>query len=106
MPRAKLSEGLASGGVMLLTQEELFARVVGHIGEYLERDVSHLQPDSRLDLAVPGLDSLKRFEMMLYLEDCFGIDIGDEAMVNIKTMQDLLATIEAHLAKVETSSVT
>lgn len=53
-------------------QPELFGKTVQHIGEYLEQDVSHLTPASRLDASVrPAWTLLKLFEMPLYLEDRF-----------------------------------
>lgn len=71
----------------------LFDRVVRHIGEYLETDVTHLRPDSRLATAVPGLDSIKLFELTLYLEDCLGVEFDESVMDHIETMQDLVAHI-------------
>ena len=77
---------------------DLLGRTIRHIGEFLERDVSHLTLQSRLDSAVPGLDSLKVFEMMLYLEDCFGVDFDEQHLAQVRTLQDLLTLIEGELA--------
>jgi acyl carrier protein len=68
----------------------VFKQVVQHIGEYLETDVTHLRMDSRVASAIPGLDSFKLFEMILYLEDCFGIEFDESIMENIDTMEDLV----------------
>lgn len=78
-------------------QPELFRKTVQHIGEYLEQDVSHLTPASRLDTSVGGLDSLKLFEMTLYLEDCFEIDFDESQFEKIKTVQDLIDQIKSRL---------
>lgn len=78
-------------------QPELFRRTIQHIGEYLEQDVSHLTPVSRLDTAVAGLDSLKLFEMTLYLEDCFGIEFDESQFEKIRTVQDLIDQIKSRL---------
>lgn len=72
----------------------LFERVVRHIGEYLERDVSHLTPESRPATALAGLDSLKVFEMLLYLEDCFGVQFDDSVMEHLETLGQLVEYIE------------
>lgn len=69
------------------------AQVLQRIGEYLETDVSHLTGDSRLATAVPGLDSMKLFEMVLYLEECFGVEFEDDVMGNLETLDDLAAYI-------------
>ncbi len=66
-----------------------------HIGEFLELDVSHLTFESRLDAAAPGLDSLKIFELMLYLEECFEVTFDQAAMPDIATIQELVDFIAA-----------
>lgn len=73
----------------------LFTQVVQHIGEYLEEDVSHLRPESRVTTAVPGLDSIKLFEMTLYLEDRLGVEFDETVMENVDTMQDLVNYIQS-----------
>lgn len=80
-------------------EASLFHQVVQHIGDYLEADVSHLGPDSRVAFAVPGLDSFKLFEMLLYLEDRFGIEFDEHVMERIDTVQDFVNHIELLLAK-------
>lgn len=72
--------------------------VVRTIGEYLETDVSHLEADSPLATAVAGLDSLKLFELMLYLEDRLGVELDDSAMEHIGTLSSLLTYINDRMA--------
>jgi acyl carrier protein len=72
-----------------MADETQLARVLGHLGEYLETDVSHLTGQSRLATAIPGLDSMKLFEMVLYLEECFGVEFEDDVMDRLETMDDL-----------------
>lgn len=72
----------------------LFQQVVQHIGEYLETDVSHLRPDARVSTAIPGLDSIKLFELTLYLEDCLGVEFDESVMDHIETMRDFVGYIE------------
>ena len=80
-----------------MEDEDLFQQVVKHIGEYLERDVSHLTLDSRPATAIRGLDSLKMFEMILYLEECFGVEFDESVMDKIDTMRDLVNYIKTLL---------
>jgi acyl carrier protein len=77
---------------------ELFQQMVVHIGEYLEQDASHLHPESPLRSAVAGLDSLKTLEMILYLEECFGVEFEDDLMTRIETMGELADHIETSMA--------
>ncbi|MCN9243704.1 acyl carrier protein [Streptomyces sp. RY43-2] len=69
--------------------QELFARIVGHIGEFVERDVSYLTPQSNLGTSIEGMSSLKMIELLLYLEDCFSVDFDESVMEKLETMQDL-----------------
>ncbi|HEX6098141.1 MAG TPA: acyl carrier protein [Thermoanaerobaculia bacterium] len=78
---------------------DLFRQTVQYIGEYLETDVSHLRPDSRVAFAVPGLDSFKLFEMILFLEDRFDIEFDENVMEKIDTMQDFVSHIELLLSR-------
>lgn len=82
-----------------MADPDLFQTVVRHIGDYLETDVSHLRPESRVAFAVPGLDSLRLFELLLYLEDQFDIEFGDNVMENIDTMADFVGHIELLLSQ-------
>lgn len=75
----------------------LFERVVRHIGEYLETDVSHLTPESRPATALSGLDSLKLFEMLLYLEDSFGVEFDDSVMEHVETLGQLVDYIDQQI---------
>ncbi len=46
-----------------------------------------------------GADSIDAVEVIMSLEDEFGISISDDAAQNIKTVQDLVDYIEAEQAK-------
>ena len=77
-----------------MTEAEIFAKTCQHIGEYLELDVSHIRRESLLTTVAPSLDSLKIFEMMLYLEDCFGVSFDESEMGDVKTVQDVVGYIK------------
>jgi acyl carrier protein len=70
--------------------QELFDRIVRHIGEFVEADVSHLTPDSHLSTSIEGMSSLKMVELLLYLEDCFALDFDESVMDGMETMRDLV----------------
>lgn len=76
------------------TDTQLFDTVVRHIGVFLEADVSHLKPESRLASEVDGLSSLKLYELMLYLEDCVGFDFDEKVVDKIDTLEELVAYIK------------
>jgi acyl carrier protein len=73
-----------------MADQALFERVRGHIGEYLETDVSHVTGESRLATAVAGIDSLKLFEMLVYLEECFGVDFDENVVEKVATLDELV----------------
>ncbi|GAB2809860.1 acyl carrier protein [Streptomyces daliensis] len=70
--------------------QELFERLVKHIGEFVESDVSHLTPHSHLATSIEGMSSLKMVELLLYLEDCFELEFEESAVGRMETMQDLV----------------
>jgi acyl carrier protein len=75
----------------------LFKKVVHHVGDYLETDVSHLTLDSRMASSLPGLDSLKLFEMTLYLEDRFGVEFDESVIEKFETVRDLVEYLNSLL---------
>ena len=44
-----------------------------------------------------GADSLDQIELVMAFEEAFGIDIPDEDAENIKTVQNAIEYVEAHL---------
>ena len=44
-----------------------------------------------------GADSLDQIELVMAFEEAFGIDIPDEDAENIKTVQNAIDYVEAHL---------
>lgn len=65
------------------------------IAEQLNVDEDKIQEDSKLieDL---GADSLDVVEMLMTLEDEFGLSISDEEAVTLKTIKDIVNYIEQH----------
>ncbi|MFI9724168.1 acyl carrier protein [Streptomyces sp. NPDC052396] len=70
--------------------QELFEKIVHHIGEFVETDVSHLTPESHFSTSIEGMSSLKMVELLLYMEDCFGLEFDDSVVGTLERMQDLV----------------
>lgn len=87
-----------------MQEQELFKKIVGHIGEFIETDVSHLTPGSRIATSIEGMSSLKMAELLLYLEDCFSLEFNDSVMDKLDTMQDLVTYINTLQTAAATSA--
>ncbi len=72
----------------------MFEEVKKLIAEQMHIDENSITEDKRIveDL---GADSLDTVEMLMTLEDNFGIAIPDEEAVNLKTVGDIVKYIEA-----------
>jgi acyl carrier protein len=70
-------------------------RVREIVAEQLERDVNDVKGESAFidDL---GADSLDIVELVMKMEEEFGIEIPDEEAEKIKTVNDVVAYIAAH----------
>lgn len=68
------------------------------IAKELEVDVKQLQPEAKFieDL---GADSLDIVELVMALEEEFGLDIPDEDADKLKTVGDALNYLQQHAAK-------
>jgi len=64
------------------------------VAENLGIEIKSVTPEAMLidDL---GADSLDVIELVLYVEEEFGVEIPDETGDNIKTVQDLIEAVEA-----------
>lgn len=68
-------------------------KVANLIAEQLNKPVSEITPDKEVvkDL---GADSLDIVEMIMTLEEQFGVTIPEEDAIGIKTVGDIVALIE------------
>lgn len=73
---------------------EIYARLNELVEEKIE--VENLTPET--DLAALGLDSLDRADIMMRIEDEFGIEFSEDEMVQIATLEDLEKTIESKVS--------
>ena len=76
------------------TEEKVKAIIVEQLGvneSEVSEDASFID-----DL---GADSLDTIELVMAFEEAFGIDIPDEAAESIKTVQDAVDYVAAHIPK-------
>ncbi len=68
-------------------------KVTKLLAEQLNIDVKTIKPTSKIveDL---GADSLDMIEMLMSLEEEFGISVPDDQVASLKTVQDITAFIE------------
>lgn len=73
-------------------------KVTKLLAEQLNIDVKTIKPTSKIveDL---GADSLDMIEMLMSLEDEFGISVPDDQVANLKTVKDIVAFIDKNTAK-------
>lgn len=73
-------------------------RVLKVIGKQLDKDPSQVEPEHRFaeDLET---DSLDRVELVMALEEEFGIEISDDAAEKIITVKDAIQFIKDNQAK-------
>jgi len=79
-----------------MTREEIFEQVKEVIADRLGVDPDEIKWESRLveDL---GADSLDNAELVMNLEEKFGIEIPDEDQTKIQTIEDIVNYIEEKL---------
>lgn len=72
-----------------------FETIRNVIAETLGCDAEDVKPEATLTEDL-GADSLASVELVMALEEATGISIEEGAMVNIKTVADVLAYLTAH----------
>lgn len=73
----------------------VFEKLQEIIADQLDIDASEIDYESNLidDL---GADSLDIVDLLMSVEDEFGIEVSDEALENIKTIEDMVKYIEEY----------
>lgn len=78
-------------------RERILREVVEIVADIADLPVEDIKPDSLLqDL---DIDSLNGLRIVAEMEKRFGINIPDDAVGKIKSMPDIFALVDAHLAK-------
>ncbi|MBI4858935.1 MAG: acyl carrier protein [Candidatus Riflebacteria bacterium] len=85
-----------------MTQEEVFAKVKDLVSKQLSIDEKEVTKEASFieDL---GADSLDTVELIMSLEDEFDIEIPEDEAEKIKTVQNVVEYIQAHLSRTESS---
>ncbi len=78
-----------------MTDQDIFERVKKIVAERLSVDESEVTPEASFkdDL---GADSLDVVELVMELEDAFGLEISDEEAEKINTVGEVVEYIKAH----------
>jgi acyl carrier protein len=75
---------------------DLVDRVRVIIGEVCGVEASQILSDVRL--ATYGFDSVRAMNLLVALEEAFGISVPDEVAPRMRTMRDVVAYLEKRLA--------
>ncbi|KAH9653012.1 Acyl carrier protein [Citrus sinensis] len=94
IPATALARGFNSQQKRFSTaaQPETLQTVQSTIAKQLSIDLSAVTPDTKF--ADLGADSLDTVEIMMALEEQFGVSVGEEGAENIATVQDAADLIE------------
>lgn len=79
-----------------MTREEIFDLVRGRLAEMLERDVSEITLDSKLEEDLEA-DSLDLVELAMALEEELSLEIPDEQLDVIRTVGDAVDFVHERL---------
>lgn len=73
----------------------VFEKIVGMLAEQLGADENDMSMDTNIAKDL-GADSLDVVELLMAIDDEFGIEIPDEEIENIKTIGDLVEYIQSN----------
>lgn len=76
-----------------MAQQGMYDRVRRAIVAELGVEEARITPDSRLDEDL-GLDSLDRVDLVMAIEEEFGVDIEDEEWERVETVGDILRLLD------------
>lgn len=75
----------------------IFDQIVDMIVNELNVTKEDVKLESRLQEDL-GADSIDAVELIMNVEEAFDVEISDEALQNLKTVNDLVSFIESHTA--------
>lgn len=75
---------------------EIFGKLQAIIADQLELDAQTITYDSHI-LDDLGADSLDVVDLIMSVEDEFGVEVPDEALENIRTVEDMVKYIEDNM---------
>jgi len=82
----------------IVTREEMVDWTIRQMVELFEFERDEVKLDTLLveDL---GLDSIDAIDMVVRLQELSGRRVGEDAMKDVRTVNDLVALVESHLAE-------
>jgi acyl carrier protein len=78
-----------------MTREEVFGLVRDHLAEELEVDAGAIDESTRFKEDLDA-DSLDLYELVMELEDRYGIAVSEEQAARIKSVGDAVAFVLEH----------
>jgi acyl carrier protein len=78
-----------------MSTDDVYQSLIRYLGEFFESDLSHVQREARIVNAIPGLDSLRLQEVLIYLEDRFHVQFDEAVLDHIETVQSFVNHIES-----------
>jgi acyl carrier protein len=78
-----------------MTSDEVFERIRAHLADELEVDPDRIQPGTRFKEDLRA-DSLHLVELVVELEDSYGVRIPDDEAVKILTVGQAADYVAAH----------
>ncbi len=79
-----------------LSQDEVMAKVREHLAAELEVDASRIEPETRFREDLDA-DSLDLYELVMELEDTYGVSVSEEEAARIGTVGDAVQFVLARL---------
>lgn len=76
---------------------QMFEEVSKILAKQLRRDISSIRPDSLIQKEL-GADSLDILQLLMKIEDEYGIVIPDEELATFVRVQDVVDYLESHNA--------
>ena len=78
-----------------MTREEVLTKVRGHLAEELELDADRIAESSRFKEDLDA-DSLDLYELVMELEDTYGIAVSEEQAARISTVGEAVDFVLEH----------
>lgn len=87
----------------MLTTNEITEKVRGTLAHELRLSMNEIQPDKRIGEDL-GADSLSRVELVMRLEEVFGVKIPDDEALQLVTVGDVIKFVERNMKSQRESS--
>jgi acyl carrier protein len=78
-----------------MTRDEVMTKVREHLAAELEVDPAKIEPGTRFREDLDA-DSLDLYELVMELEDNYGIRVSEEQAARIKTVEDAVDFVVGH----------